>query len=401
MAAPAQSNAVIAEPEPSVDHLREDNLVAWLQRFVRFPSEQSDQHERDPQIRRFIRECAAPLAQEIGASCRYDKMGNLIIEVGPPSEGSLLFVAYAMTHPRGKMTDPFAATVIDTPRGRAVRGRGVAEQKTALAALYGALGKAIAGRMLKRRLSIVVLTAGETGRHDAITSVMPELECQPSLAIVCIGTDSRIAIGNKGRIDFDVIINGKTSHSSAPWHGVNAIAGAQRLLPALEGLQLGVPDHPQFGPATLTPTAIDSAPKATHTVPDTVRITYDRRLLPGEDPQAAFEAIRRVVTLPPPWSVECALGPVMYPNETATDGTLMEALRAAYAAAGAPNPEHFYCNFALDAGFLARAGIEAVMLGPGEVDQFHSSEESVLVADLSRMANVYYRLIEQCLGHNG
>jgi acetylornithine deacetylase/succinyl-diaminopimelate desuccinylase-like protein len=182
---------------------------------------------------------------------------------------------------------------------------------------------------------------------------------------------------------------------------VNAIAGAQRLLPALEGLQLGVPDHPQFGPATLTPTAIDSAPKATHTVPDTVRITYDRRLLPGEDPQAAFEAIRRVVTLPPPWSVECALGPVMYPNETATDGTLMEVLRAAYAAAGAPNPEHFYCNFALDAGFLARAGIEAVMLGPGEVDQFHSSEESVLVADLSRMANVYYRLIEQCLGHNG
>jgi acetylornithine deacetylase/succinyl-diaminopimelate desuccinylase-like protein len=368
---------------------------------VRFPSEQSDQHERDPQIRRFIRECAAPLAQEIGASCSYDAMGNLIIEVGPPSEQSLLFVAYAMTHPRGKMTDPFVATVIDTPRGSAVRGRGVAEQKTALAALFGALGKAIADRMLKRRLSIVLLTAGETGRHDAIASVLPDLECQPSLAIVCIGTDSKIAIGNKGRIDFDVIIHGKTSHSSAPWHGVNAITGAQRLLPALEGLQLGVPDHPQFGPATLTATAIDSAPKATHTVPDTVRITYDRRLLPGEDPQAAFDAIRSVVALPAPWSVDCQLGPVMYANEIAIDSTLMQALRAAYAAAGAPNPEPFYCNFALDAGYLARAGIQAVMLGPGEVDQFHSSEESVLVSDLGRMANVYYRMIEQCLGHNG
>lgn len=400
MAVSVQSNMAAAETSPSADCLHEDNLVAWLQRFVRFPSEQSDQHERDPQIRRFIRECAAPLAQEIGASCRYDAMGNLIIEVGPPSEQSLLFVAYAMTHPRGKMTDPFAATVIDTPHGRAVRGRGVAEQKTALAALYGALGKAIASRMLKRRLSIVLLTAGETGRHDAIASVLPELECQPSLAIVCIGTDGKIAIGNKGRIDFDVIIHGKTSHSSAPWHGVNAIAGAQRLLPALEGLQLGVPDHPQFGPATLTPTAIDSAPKATHTVPDTVRITYDRRLLPGEDPQAAFDAIRGVVALPAPWSVECALGPVMYPNEIAVDSTLMQALYKAFTTAGDPNPEHFYCNFALDAGYLARAGIQAVMLGPGEVDQFHSSEESVLVADLSRMANVYYRMIEQCLGHN-
>jgi acetylornithine deacetylase len=399
MALSARPKTGTAGAAPSIDYLHEDNLVAWLQRFVRFPSEQSDLHERDPQILSFIRECAAPLAQQIGASCRYDGMGNLIIEVGPASQQSLLFVAYAMTHPRGKMTDPFAATVIETARGRAVRGRGVAEQKTALAALFGALGKAIAARTLKRRLSIVLLTAGETGRHDAIASVLPALECQPTLAIVCIGTDSKIAIGNKGRIDFDVIIHGKSSHSSAPWHGVNAIAGAQRLLPALEGLRLGVPDHPQFGPATLTPTAIDSAPKATHTVPDTVRITYDRRLLPGEDPQVAFDAIRNVVTLPAPWSVDCRLGPVMYPNEIAIDSTLMQALRSAFAAAGAPDPKHFYCNFALDAGYFARAGIQAVMLGPGEVDQFHSSEESVLVTDLTRMANVYHRMIEQCLEH--
>jgi acetylornithine deacetylase len=41
-----------------------------------------------------------------------------------------------------------------------------------------------------------------------------------------------------------------------------------------------------------------------------------------------------------------------------------------------------------------------VMLGPGEVDQFHSNEEHVLVADLVAMANVYYRMIEQCLAPN-
>ncbi len=377
--------------------LREDNLVAWLQRFVRHPSEQSKLYEMDPEIARFIRECTTPLLREIGASYRYDKMGNLIVEVGPKSEQSLLFVAYAMTHPGAKMPDPFSATMIETARGLAIRGRGVAEQKTALAALFGALAETLRKPHISGRLTVVLLTAGETGRHDAIESVMPELECRPRFAVVCIGTDNRIAVGNKGRIDFDVIVKGKASHSSAPWHGVNAITGAQRLLQLMDGFKLGVPDHPHFGPATLTPTAIDSAPKATHTVPDTVQITFDRRLLPGEDPQVAYNAIRKVITIEKPWAVECRLGPVMYPNEISKDGPLMTKLHAAFVDAGQPSPEHFYCNFALDAGYLARLGVEAVMLGPGEVDQFHSNEENVLISDLTKMGNVYYRIIEQCL----
>ena len=389
--------AVPSGTPPPGEFLREDTLVGWLQRFVRRPSEQSPLHEKDPEIARFIRECAAPLLGEIGASGRYDKMGNLIVELGPKSEQSLLFAAYAMTHPGAKMPDPFSATVIETARGRAVRGRGVAEQKTALAALFAAVAETLRKPRLSGRLTVVLLTAGETGRHDAIASVMAELECRPRFAVVCIGTNNRIAVGNKGRIDFDAIVKGKTAHSSAPWHGVNAIVGAQRLLQSMESFRLGVPDHPHFGPATLTPTAIESAPKATHTVPDTVQITFDRRLLPGEDPQLAYNAIRKAITIEAPWTVECRLGPVMYPNEIALDGPLMTKLRAAFMDAGEPSPEHFYCNFALDAGYLARLGVEAVMLGPGEVDQFHSNEENVLISDLTRMAHVYYRIIEQCL----
>lgn len=381
----------------SNEFLREDNLIDWLQRFVRFPSEQTDLHERDPQVQRFIRECAAPLAEIIGADCRFGKMGNLIIEVGPWSEPSMLFVGYAMTHPAGKMNDPFVPDVIDTARGRAVRGRGVAEQKTALAALFGALAQAIKRGRLKRRLSVVVLSAGETGRHDAIESAVAELECKPQFAIVCIGTDGKIAIGNKGRIDFDVLVHGKTSHSSVPWHGINAITGARRVLSALEDLKLDVAEHPHFGPATLTATAVESTPKATHTVPDLVRITYDRRLLPGEDPHAAYNAICRAVTLPPPWTAECHLGPIMYPNEVAPNCSLVRLLHRAFEAAGQSPCEHIYCNFALDAGYFARMGTQAVMLGPGEIDQFHSNEESVLVTALTAMANVYYKTIEQCV----
>jgi acetylornithine deacetylase len=140
-------------------------------------------------------------------------------------------------------------------------------------------------------------------------------------------------------------------------------------------------------------------------VPDTVRITFDRRLLPGEDPATAFAAVARAIavektSVEKPWTVECRQGPMMYPNEIALDGVLFSHLRAAFAGAERGEPQPLYCNFALDAGYFARKGIEAVMLGPGEVDQFHSSEEHVLIADLVGMAHVYDRMIEQCLAPN-
>lgn len=372
-------------------------LVSLLQALVRFPSQQTELQERDPAIQAFIQECAAPRLREIGLDLRYDGMGNLIAEAGPARTGrSLLFVGYAMTHPAAGMADPFSATLVDTPRGKAVRGRGVAEQKTALAAAFGALARALEGG-LGGRLIFSLTTAGETGRHDAVESVMRSLEDDPQFALVCIGTGNKIAVGNKGRVDFDVLVKGKAAHSSAPWNGINAVSGARKILDRLERLDLGVKAHPAFGPATLTPTAIESSPRATHTVPEAVRITFDRRLLPGEDPEVAFRRIQEAVCIEPPWRVEVVRGPVMYPNEIALDGAFHSKLRSAFERAGHMKCENFYCNFALDAGYFSRRGIESAMLGPGEVDQFHSSEEQVLVSDLVAMSDVYYELIRACL----
>lgn len=373
------------------------HLISLLQAFVRFPSQQTELQERDPAIKAFIEECAAPRLREMGLDIRYDGMGNLIAEAGPGGTGrSIMLVGYAMTHPAAAMADPFSATLIDTPRGTAVRGRGVAEQKTALAAAFAAIARALKRGKLGGRLVFSLTAAGETGRHDAVESVMRSLGEDPRFALVCIGTGNKIAVGNKGRVDFDLVVKGRTAHSSAPWHGINAISGARRILDRLERVGLGVEDHPAFGPATLTPTAIESSPKATHTVPDAVRITFDRRLLPGEDPELAFRKIREAVSIEPPWEVEFIRGPVMYPNEIALDGPLYSKLASAFARAG-HKCERLYCNFALDAGYFSRRGIESVMLGPGEVDQFHSSEEHVLVSDLVGMSDVYYELIEACL----
>jgi len=88
----------------------------------------------------------------------------------------------------------------------------------------------------------------------------------------------------------------------------------------------------------------------------------------------------------------------MYPNEVADDGPLMTLLRAAYADAGLGAAQKVVCNFALDAGYFGHRGIESVMLGPGEIDQFHSEEEHVRISDMLDMARVYRAFIERAFG---
>ena len=383
----------------NVNHLlAPEALVSWLQRFIRYPSEQTELLERDPAVIGFIRESVSPLMQELGLEHRFDAMGNLLFATGPLSTGrSLLFVAYAMTHPAANMADPFSAKLIDTPHGKAVRGRGVAEQKSALAAALGAVADATRSGTLQGRLMFVLLTAGETGRHDAIESATADIKTPAQNAVICVGTGNKIAIGNKGRLDLDITVKGKAAHSSTPWNGVNALFGAWRVLEQVERFELKTPPHPQFGRATLTATAIESRPQATHTIQDTVRVTCDRRLLPGEDPNQAYREIIDNIVLAPPWGLEWSRGPVMYPNEISVDGLFYGNLSAAFQRAAIAPASPWYCNFALDAGFFGQRGIEAVMLGPGDVEQFHCNDEYVHVVDVTALAHVYRNLIDCCL----
>ena len=378
--------------------LSEDTLVFWLQRLVRFPSEQTALQENDPNIKAFIKKCVAPLLKELNLGpCQYDEMGNLILQLGKnKSEKSILFLTYAMTHPAATMEDPFNATIIKTSAGPAIRGRGVAEQKTAMAAAIAAVAQT-ATEGISGQLIFAAVSAGETGRHDAVKSVLSNLKNKPDFAIICLGTDGKIASGNKGRLDVDVTVRGKATHSSMPWKGIDAIAGAQHCLKILKGLKLGASKNASFTPATLTPTSIHSEPDATHTLQDTVKMTFDRRLLPGEDPDKAFNNIKKALKDTKPWSIECVKGNHMYPNEVQEDGALLPLIKKSYDDANVEQKDPIICDFALDAGYFGNLGIEAVMLGPGQIDQFHSSEESVLIRDMVDIANIYHRLMTNVL----
>jgi acetylornithine deacetylase len=183
-----------------------------------------------------------------------------------------------------------------------------------------------------------------------------------------------------------------------PWAGIDAIAGARRVLDRLDALDLGGRRHPELGTATLTPTSMRSWPDATHTLQDEVRLVLDRRLLPGEDPEAAFAAIAATANaIGEPWQVTVERGPFMYPAEIAPDGVLMRTVAAGCRRMGLEPPGTFYSHGALDAGLFCARGSEAAMWGPGAVAQWHSDDERIAVDYLVTGAASYLGLIEEYL----
>ena len=164
--------------------------------------------------------------------------------------------------------------------------------------------------------------------------------------------------------------------------------------------------HPALGTPTLAVNRIRSAPDSTHTIQDRCEIGIDRRLMPGEDPDAAVAEIAAIAKTVDgakdpasgkPWRVEVVKGPFMYPSLVSESSKVVGALtRASQSVLGAA-PETFYQTNAFDQGYLNHIGIEACTYGPGEEKYAHTDLDMASVDRTRDAAKVYAALIVQRL----
>lgn len=373
---------------------RDGEIDELLVDLLRHPSPQTERLEADPQLKGFIADQVAPRLSELtGSPGVIDGMGNLIWRTGGAGIDGLLLMGYAMTFPAAAMKLPFSGALVDGApfgvAGRCALGRGACEQKGALAAMiYAAALVARVQASLRAPLVLAVSLAGETGRHDAAKFVLENDAPGARSAIAGLGTSNRICLGNKGRIDVEIVVRGKSAHSSMPEQGVNAVDGFRRVMERLDHLPLAAGHH-GLGSATLTLTRVTSGPDISHTIPDVCRAVLDRRLLPGEDTDAAFRDIQDALKEVAGWTVEVARGSFMYPSEVAKDCALAAAVAGASRELTQREPELLYSPAALDAGFLNRSGIETIMFGPGDLRFAHTDEEVVSLQEVRDAAKIY------------
>ena len=396
-----QDKAIATALEP---HLSRDSAKQLMIDLVRIPSPQTELLEAEPLLRTFIDTAVAPRLAAMGITdIRYDRMGNLIATWGADRNGkSLLFLSHAMTQPEATMKDAYAGTVIDGRPydlpGEAILAKGICEQKATMAAMLHAVEAMMrSGMPINGRAHFVCCLAGETGRHDAIKSVVEEAGVRADMCMIG-GTSLKISIGNRGRVDVFVSVRGSPCHSSKPHEGANAVTGAMLLIQALTGQNATQQEHPQLGRATLTVSHIRSFPDSTHTIQDLCEFTVDRRLLPGEDPDEAVAEIAaiaaRIEQQPDPasgksWTIEVRKGPYMYPSLVASDSPVVKAVIEASQAMTGATPTIYHSPSAYDQGYLNHMNIATCNYGPGEYQFAHTDLDMASIDRTYDAAKVY------------
>jgi len=387
--------------------LSRERVKSLFIELIRVPSPQTALLEEEPLLKKFIVGAIEPRLRAMGVTAiDYDPMGNLIAHYGRNTSGrSLLLVAHAMNQPPATMAEPYAGTVIDGARfelpGECVLGKGASEQKSNIAAMLHAMETVIAAAPdFAGRLTFICALSGETGKHDAMRSAIEHGKVSADIAVL-YGNSLKITLGNRGRIDVFVTVKGAPCHSSRPQQGANAITGALEAIRLVTALKLQK-THADLGGQSLTVNRIKSYPESTHTVQERCEFTIDRRLLPGDDPDAAFEEIKRALaplqSFRDPVSgksfgLEVRLGPFMYPSLVGADSPVVEALQAASLAMLGRPAETYYASAAFDQGYLNHIGIPTANYGPGEERYAHTDNDMASVERTFDAARVYAYLL--------
>jgi acetylornithine deacetylase/succinyl-diaminopimelate desuccinylase-like protein len=152
-----------------------------------------------------------------------------------------------------------------------------------------------AARFVRRRPRgdlLVVCSVYEEKGGWGMMHLMNNSGLRPGAVILGEATGLDLCTGHRGHAELAVEIHGVAAHASTPERGRNPNAVLPRVLDALAELAGAQPSHAVLGPATLTPTRIESWPRSGNVIPDRVRITLDLRVLPGWDEAVALGAIR-------------------------------------------------------------------------------------------------------------
>lgn len=338
-----------------------------------------------------------------------DHVGNVIgVKNGDHPGPTLLIDGHMDTvdvQPEGAWsTAPFSGTV---QSGR-LYGRGSSDMKGALAAMIHGVASLERGCLAGR-----CIVSASVGEETSEGSAMREVVCQTAPDFVVIGesTDLNLAVGGRGRSEFLIETEGRPAHASTPQLGRNAVHEMISVIGEVE--KQPMPEHGEIGKGTICLTDIISEPYPAHSVvPSRCRVTYERRLVPGDTEvevigqlkaccrragvaNATVRLAEAKLTTYTGVTLSC---PKWYPPwSQAYDHRLVRlSIRALRSVGLQPRLTNYqFCtNAALTAGFEGRPTIG---FGPSSEQLAHTVDEYVEVEQLIHASRGYAAIVSELL----
>ncbi len=395
------------QPHDLAAKIDEGYLIDVLVELAQVPTEvplgsQTFMEPDDPKLVHYVQNNLRPKLHALGIQQIEDVPDNqLLVRYGDgTSEASFLVMVYTATQHHNLMQDPFSGKIANAAEWGydepCVFGQGVTQNKAHHAVMLAVLKLLVEHNVrLPGTLYIAVNNEGRSS-HWCSEQILQALDRKPAFCLLLRGTGMRISLGNRGRVDLDVEIKGKATHSSAPGQGHSAIEGANEFLNRLNKLQLPG-SHPILGERHAIAYQITYEPLAPHTLPEVARIRVDRRLLPGDDLDHAVEEVRRAIGDLSPYDVTVSRGTHMLPALVDPQHHGVQALTEAHRKVFSQDPETYYGQGTFDAGGLCAAGVPAVMYGVGGGESM-LGEDFAPVRQVADEARVLVHTIMSLLG---
>ena len=343
------------------------------------------------------------MLEDAGFRCAYhefaDQRTSVVATIGgrqdkPP----ICFTGHIDIVPLGMAPwsrDPFAGET----DGDRVYGRGSTDMKSGIAAFMVAALK-LAPQLKNSAGVTIVLTAGEeVGCEGAKFLAEEKLLDRAGAIVVAEPTANYPYIGHKGLCWFEIETKGKTAHGSMPEQGDNAILKMSRVIGKLEHFDWqhheGCGHHPVMGKPTLNIGTIHGGLNP-NSVPDSVKLTVDMRTVPGIDHVHLCHSIQSLV------------GDMGHVHKIVDTPALYsepdEWIESVFEVAtpfidGRPSPKTIM--FSTDGADLKRCyggNIPAVIIGPGEPELAHQTDEWCSMSRIGQSVEVYERIMREWNG---
>lgn len=376
--------------------------VDMIRKLVGFPTVSRDSNL---ELIHYARDCLRTLDADIRLT--FDdarRKANLFATLGPRGEPGIVLSGHTDVVPvdgQAWDTDPFALVEKD---GR-LYGRGTADMKSFIAVAL-TLAPEFVSRGLRTPLHFALSYDEEVGCLGVgrLIADLRQAGIHPQSCIVGEPTMMKPVIAHKGKRSFRCTVRGLTCHSAYAPQGVNAVEAAAEAVAYLKRMARR---HRDQGPYdgnfdiahTTVHTGVMRGGTALNIVPHECVFDFEFRHLPGDDPVALLQEFREYV--------EKTLEPEMRAVH-ATSGFNIEQLSEIPALDSGAETEivalaHELCgstdigkvSFGTEGSQFQRAGIPAVVCGPGSIAQAHKPNEFVSLDQVAQCEAFMRRLMDR------
>ena len=324
-----------------------------------------------------------------------DSRASVVARRGRPRGAPFVLTGHIDVVPLGTRPwarDPFGGEIAD---GR-LHGRGSSDMKSGVAAMVAAAVAEIAHVENDMEVVLVITAGEETGCDGARAIVEAKLVDRAAALIVGEPTANAAYVGHKGALWLKAIAEGVTAHGSMPEKGDNAVYKAARAVNRLETFAFDHGGHPVLGKPTLNVGTFHGGLNI-NSVPDRAEIEIDLRTIPGIDHAALRRdiaahmreelRIETLIDLPGIW--------------TSPQTPWVERVGRIVADVTGEPARIKTATYFSDASVLAPAigAPPTLILGPGEPQLAHQTDEWCSVERIGQATTIYRRIMADWAAH--